>query len=637
MNESKMPREVLLIEPNYKNKYPPMGLMKIATYYKQIGDYVRFFKGNLKDFVAELFCEELIRILMAIEPSTDWRIFIPTLTRYIRYGKNVDISENVVFENLFVIETIKEYRNKYKTQDYFTAPRFDVVCITTLFTFHWKETIETINFAKLLCKNISNVFVGGIAATIVPNNIENETGIRPICGILNQPGALDKDNELIIDTLPLDYSILHEIEYKYPASDAYFAYMTRGCINHCDFCAVSTLEPEYCEYMQLKRQLDDTCERFGEQQHLLLLDNNVLASDCFSKIIDEIKDCGFERDASYLPPNPYTIAIENLRSGINDRAYIRVCVNLYRELISKCNNRNICRDEKIRDAVYKRIADAKCTLEHTAIKESILALDEFIAPIYAKYAYRPVKRQRYVDFNQGVDARLITPECMRKLAEINIRPLRIAFDKWNMRKEYEASVRAAVAAGITNLSNYMLYNYDDKPVDLYHRMKLTVELCDELGVSIYSFPMKYHPVKDPHYFRNREYIGEHWCRKHIRAVQAVLTAIHGKIGRGKQFFEAAFGCDEAQFEEILNMPEALIIRRFEQDSAMRERYPDYVRGNYTATTTDEWRREYNSLNDEHREEALKIIHENVFTENIITASKRAIRTVLHYYQIQRKK
>ena len=632
-----MPREVLLIEPNYKNKYPPMGLMKIATYYKRIGDNVRFFKGDLRDFAAELLCEDLIRILTAIEPNTDWRVFIPHLTRYIRYGKNVDIPEEAAFENIFVIETVKEYRNKYKMQDYFLTPRFDVVGITTLFTFHWKETIETINFAKRLCKDVSCVFVGGVAATIVPDYIESETGIRPITGILNQPGALDTNNEIIIDTLPLDYSILHEVDYKYPASDAYFAYMTRGCVNNCEFCAVSTLEPEYCGYISLKRQLDDTCKRFGEQQHLLLLDNNVLASESFDKIIDEIKACGFVRGATYLPPNPYVIAIDNLRNGINDRAYIRVCVNLYRELIAKCNNRNICRDEKIRDEVYKRIVDMKCTLDYTATKEAIFALDDFIAPIYAKYAYRPVKRQRYVDFNQGVDARLITLKSMKKLAEINIRPLRIAFDHWNMRKKYEESVRAAAAAGITNLSNYMLYNYKDKPIDLYRRMKLTIELCEELGVAIYSFPMKYHPIKDPDYFRNREYIGKHWNRKYIRAIQAVLTATHGKIGRGKQFFEAAFGCNEAQFDEILNMPEALIIRRFEHDSAMRERYPDYVRGDYSNTTTDEWRREYNALNDEQRKIALKIIRKNIFNNDIIGVDDEVVRSVLRYYQMQREK
>lgn len=36
---------VLLVEPNYKNKYPPMGLMKISTYHKMLGDEVRFVKG----------------------------------------------------------------------------------------------------------------------------------------------------------------------------------------------------------------------------------------------------------------------------------------------------------------------------------------------------------------------------------------------------------------------------------------------------------------------------------------------------------------------------------------------------------------------------------------------------------------
>jgi hypothetical protein len=559
------------------------------------------------------------------------------LTRYIRYGKNADIPEDEVFKKLFAVETVKEYRVKYKNQDYFTTPRFDVVGITTLFTFHWKETIDTINSAKRLCKDISHVFVGGVAATIVPDYMEKETGIRPITGILNRPGVLDAGNELIIDTLPLDYSILHEIDYKYLASDAYFAYMTRGCVNRCEFCAVPTLEPEYQEYIQLKQQLDDTRDKFGEQRHLLLLDNNVLASSCFNQIIDEIKACGFAHGASYLPPNPYTIAIDNLRRGTNDHAYIRVCVGLYRKLIEKCNNRNICRDEKVRDEVYKRIVDAKCTFYYTATKEAILALDEFIAPIYAKYTYHPVLRQRYVDFNQGVDARLITPENMKKLAEINIRPLRIAFDHWGMRKKYQESIRAAAAAGISHLSNYMLYNYKEKPIELYHRMKLTVELCEELGVAIYSFPMKYHPIDDPDYFRNREYIGKHWNRKYIRAVQAVLNSTHGKIGRGKQFFEAAFGRDKAQFEEILIMPEALIIHRFEHDSAMRERYPDYVRGDYTDTTTDEWRCKYNALSNEQRKVALKIIYKNIFTDDAIAVNDEAVRSVLRYYQIQREK
>lgn len=80
--------------------------------------------------------------------------------------------------------------------------------------------------------------VGGIMSTLLPNEVYEATGIHPFEGLLNHPGDIDKGDTRIIDTLPLDYSILEEIDYKYPANNAYFAYMTRGCINHCAFCAV---------------------------------------------------------------------------------------------------------------------------------------------------------------------------------------------------------------------------------------------------------------------------------------------------------------------------------------------------------------------------------------------------------------
>ena len=63
---------------------------------------------------------------------------------------------------------------------------------------------------------------------------------------------------------------------------------------------------------------------------------------------------------------------------------------------------------------------------------------------------------------------------------------------------------------------------------------MNVELCEELDATIYSFPMKYHPINDAEFFKNRDYIGVHWNRKFIRAVQAVLNSTKGKIGRGKE-------------------------------------------------------------------------------------------------------
>lgn len=66
-------------------------------------------------------------------------------------------------------------------------------------------------------------------------------------------------------------------------------------------------------------------------------------------------------------------------------------------------------------------------------------------------------------------------------------------------------------------------------------MRINVDLCEELGVTIYSFPMKYHPISNPAYFKNRDYLGEHWNRKFIRTVQAVLNSTKGKIGKGVEF------------------------------------------------------------------------------------------------------
>ena len=61
-----MKRKVLLIEPDYKNKYPPIGLMKLATYYRMVGDDIRFYKGDMRSLAAELICEDLVSHLESI-------------------------------------------------------------------------------------------------------------------------------------------------------------------------------------------------------------------------------------------------------------------------------------------------------------------------------------------------------------------------------------------------------------------------------------------------------------------------------------------------------------------------------------------------------------------------------------------
>ena len=136
-----MNRRVLLIEPDYKNKYPPMGLMKIATYYRRCKDDVRFFKGDLKQLAADLLCDEFIKETDDISLKKHYR----NLSNYIRYGKYSYLDEISGFRFSDYELVIKNYRNKYKNSDW---ALFDVVGITTLFTFYWEQTISTINLAK---------------------------------------------------------------------------------------------------------------------------------------------------------------------------------------------------------------------------------------------------------------------------------------------------------------------------------------------------------------------------------------------------------------------------------------------------------------------------------------------------------
>lgn len=613
-----MNRKILLVEPNYKNKYPPMGLMKLATYYRMQGDEVVFFKGELRDLVLNNTYEALVKKLITNDDTIDWRLYKDKIHGYLQKGSSFLLNELLeLSENPFIPETLSWYRRFYNKKDYF-KPEFriyDRVLITTLFTFYWDITIKTINFAKQLCKSADGVMVGGVLATILPKHVEDATGIKPYVGTISKPGVLD-NNKIIVDTLPLDYSILEEIDYQYPASNAYYSYMTRGCVNRCAFCAVPKLEPIYFSYIPLVQQLKKAAERFGAKKDLLLLDNNVLASKHFSKIIDEIKAAGFTHDSKFNQPNLYEVAINNLRTGYNDKAYLRSVVRQYRLLIEKMSSKNPNRMQFI----YECLSKGGLLNFDTATKDAVLELHDEIKP-YFKEVYTQTRQKRYVDFNQGIDARLITNENMMKLAEIPIKPVRIAFDSWKLAEVYENAVRTAVKHGHHNLSNYILYNFKDKPVELYKRLKLNINLSDELGANIYSFPMKYHPIEDPSFFSNRDYVGIHWNRKFVRTIQAILNATKGKVGKGKDFFNKAFGSSEAEFEKLLYMPETMIIYRFYFEKL---------------GLTDEWWKKFSSLTDKQRALIDPIIYTNSFVNKTDWPNDNGVLDVLSYYAITRE-
>jgi len=221
----------------------------------------------------------------------------------------------------------------------------------------------------------------------------------------------------------------------------------------------------------------------------------------------------------------------------------------------------------------------------------------------------------YVDFNQGVDARKITENKFKLLSKIEINPLRVAFDHIKFKDTYIRSVKLAAKYEIRNLSNYILYNYNDCPEDFWERLKINIDLNKEFDLKIYSFPMKYIPLNA----KDRTFIDKNWNWQFIRGVQRILNVMKGAVMPKEDFFYRAFGKTKKEFIAILHMPEHLLMSRG------REPQPEEI----------EWFTKFDSLKKNEREEFLNILCENKSQKKLINSisktNNRKIKTILHYY------
>ena len=493
-----------------------MGLMKISTYHKILGDEVRFVKG--------------------FDPEVDEEVW-------------------------------------------------DRIYVTTLFTFDFDIDVQTINHYKLLVNNISDLYVGGIMASLMPDKIVASTGIERshiLTGLFTDTSVVGDDNNINVDELPLDYDILEQIDYKYPAGDNYFAYTTRGCPNHCSFCAVPILEPNFRITNNIIDQIKTIDEKYGPKQHLLLLDNNVLNAVDLKGLVDDLCTAGFGRGAKYRDPGAYNIVLMRYKNG--DRAeFLDKKMAAYLESFKKR-----IKSAEMLETFLQVVIGAEDAEDYA---QYMLNHEKELSPIIEKYRNK-AKKARYLDFNQGVDARKISDENMEQLARLAIHPLRIAFDDIKLKDVYCKAVQTAHRHGINQISNYILFNYKDKPEDLYERLRVNIELNEELGIQIFSFPMKYSPINET----DRTYIGANWCKKSVRAISAILQVTKGVVAASSSFFYKAFGHNLEEYHEILAMPRELIMFRsyFEENG-----------------TTAKWQALYRKLTDEQKNRLMKLVSLNV--------------------------
>jgi hypothetical protein len=253
--------------------YPPLGLMKLSTFHKNRGDFVHFVHGMDKEAV--------------------------------------------------------------KDPDLFNPYWWDRVYISTLFTYEWKETIKTIEFYKRAVGNtFEKIYIGGIMASLMEKDIYNVAAIAPFAGIVSSPSQLNLDGEENIDQLTPDYGILDN--QFYAINNTYYGHTSRGCVNHCSFCGVPKIEPEFVPYIDIKdmiRALRKTPgDKYGDKPKLKLMDNNVLASPSLEQIVDDLLELGYGKD-TFTDTKKKRRRVIDFNQGLDANFFTEENINL----ISKLN------------------------------------------------------------------------------------------------------------------------------------------------------------------------------------------------------------------------------------------------------------------------------------------------------------
>ena len=124
-----------------------------------------------------------------------------------------------------------------------------------------------------------------------------------------------------------------------------------------------------------------------------------------------------------------------------------------------------------------------------------------------------------VDFNQGLDARLISGKVAKRISEVKIdRFVRISYDYLGMGPYVKKAIKFLKSVGIDgrNILVYTLYNFTDSPQDLFNRIK------DTLSWGAVSYPMRYQPVNA---LSKNTYISPNWDPIRLDAVQRARRVI----------------------------------------------------------------------------------------------------------------
>lgn len=122
--------------------------------------------------------------------------------------------------------------------------------------------------------------------------------------------------------------------------------------------------------------------------------------------------------------------------------------------------------------------------------------------------------QLEVDFNQGLDARLINIQVVSRLQKLKIPLVRLAYDTQGMRKHLKYAIDLLMEAGFRGrqIMVYCLYNNPfekDTPETFLNRIQ------DLIDWGVVSYPMRYEPLEPR---EKNTYISPYWTAEQLEMV-----------------------------------------------------------------------------------------------------------------------
>ena len=134
-----------------------------------------------------------------------------------------------------------------------------------------------------------------------------------------------------------------------------------------------------------------------------------------------------------------------------------------------------------------------------------------------------LKPLKGVDFNQGLDARLLTRHHAERIRELDMAVIRLAWDHVSLEDKFMAAWGKLRDAGVpkSKMQSYVLIGYNDTPEDAKYRL----EKVRELGGL--PNPMRFQPLTAE---KRNSYVGPGWTETLLRKYMAYYSKLNWRGG-----------------------------------------------------------------------------------------------------------